>query len=56
MTNDRLYLDDILEAIERIERYTAAGQEALLRDELVQTWVVHHIQTSAKRYEPDPLT
>jgi uncharacterized protein with HEPN domain len=37
-------LEDILEAIERIERYTADGREPFDKDELVQTWTVHHIQ------------
>lgn len=44
MRKDRLYLADILEAIERIDRYTAAGLEAFDRDELVQTWVVRHLE------------
>lgn len=34
---------DILEAIDRIERYTAQGRDAFDRDELVQTWIVHHL-------------
>jgi uncharacterized protein with HEPN domain len=37
-------LQDILEAVERIERYAKRGREAFERDELVQTWVVHHLQ------------
>ena len=44
MRDDRVYLLDILEAIERIEKYTAQGREAFEVDELIQTWVVHHIQ------------
>ena len=44
MRDDRERLRDILEAIERIERYTAKGREEFERDELIQTWVVHHIQ------------
>ena len=44
MRDDRVYLLDILEAIERIEKYTAQGREAFEADELIQTWVVHHIQ------------
>jgi uncharacterized protein with HEPN domain len=41
--DDRVRLGDILEAIERIEKYAGEGREALYRDELVQTWVVHHL-------------
>ncbi len=34
---------DILEAIERIEKYAVEGKLAFEADELIQTWVVHHI-------------
>ncbi len=34
----------MIEAIERIERYAARGRKAFETDELLQTWVVHHIQ------------
>ena len=44
MRSDRERLLDVIEAIERIEKYTAQGREAFERDELVQTWVVHHLQ------------
>lgn len=44
MRNDRLRLLDILEAIERIEKYAAQGREAFAQDELIQTWIVHHLQ------------
>jgi uncharacterized protein with HEPN domain len=50
--DDRLH--DILEAIERIERHTATGR-ASLDDELVGTWVVHHLQIlgeAARRLSP----
>jgi uncharacterized protein with HEPN domain len=39
--NERLL--DILEAIERIEKYAVEGKPAFEADELIQTWVVHHI-------------
>lgn len=44
MKNDRERILDVLEAIERIERYSKRGREAFEREELLQTWVVHHIQ------------
>lgn len=44
MREDRERLLDIQEAIERIEKYAAQGQEAFERDELIQTWIVHHLQ------------
>ncbi len=34
---------DILEAIERIEKYASRGREAFDRDELIQNWKVNHI-------------
>jgi len=40
--NERLL--DILEAIEEIERYAVRGREAFLQDEMVQVWMVHHLQ------------
>ncbi|MFQ6132407.1 MAG: DUF86 domain-containing protein [Armatimonadota bacterium] len=43
MRDDRARLQDILEAIERIERYAKKGRDAFQSDELIQTWMVHHI-------------
>jgi uncharacterized protein with HEPN domain len=42
--SDHQRLADILEAIERIERHTSAGRDEFDASELVQTWVLHHIQ------------
>lgn len=44
MRSERERLLDILEAIERIEKYTQDGEGAFEADELIQTWVVHHIE------------
>src|ERR1039457_3499933 len=41
--DDRERLRDVLEAIEQIEKYTLRGQEALANEELLQTWVAHHL-------------
>ena len=54
MRDDRVRLGDILEAIERIEKYAGEGREALYRDELVQTWVVHHLMISARHAALSP--
>lgn len=43
MRNERERLLDILEAIERIEKYGEEGKDAFEADELIQTWIVHHI-------------
>ena len=34
---------DILEAIDRIEKYAEEGKVAFQADELIQTWMVHHL-------------
>ncbi|MCZ7673554.1 MAG: DUF86 domain-containing protein [Chloroflexi bacterium] len=34
----------MIEAIERIEKYTESGRGTFDDDELVQTWVIHHLQ------------
>jgi uncharacterized protein with HEPN domain len=44
LRSDRELLLDILEAIEKIERYASKGKDTLFGDELVQTWIVYHFQ------------
>jgi uncharacterized protein with HEPN domain len=44
MRDESERLRDILEAIERVEKYAARGRAAFDEDELVQTWMVHHIE------------
>jgi len=44
MRNDYQRVLDIQEGIERIEKYTAGGRIEFDRSELVQTWVLHHLQ------------
>jgi uncharacterized protein with HEPN domain len=49
-------LRDILEAIERTEKYAANGKAAFDQDELVQVWIVHHLQVigeAARSLGPD---
>ena len=43
MRGERGRLLDILEAIERIEKYAEEGKDVFEADELIQTWVLHHI-------------
>ena len=43
MRSARERLLDILEAIERIEKYARKGKTAFLKDELIQNWMVNHI-------------
>ena len=44
MRDDRERILDIQEAIARIERHASRGRQAFEQDELIQTWVVHHLQ------------
>ena len=44
MRDPRERLRDVLEAIERIERYAARGRDAFEGDELLQSWFVRHLQ------------
>lgn len=43
MRSEKERLLDILEAIERIEKYALEGKEAFENDELIQNWMVNHI-------------
>ncbi|MBI3246259.1 MAG: DUF86 domain-containing protein [Deltaproteobacteria bacterium] len=56
MRDDRERLLDIQEAIARIEKYTVQGQEAFEQEELIQNWIVHHLQIigeAARSLSPD---
>lgn len=43
MRDDRERIKDILEAITLIEKYAVKGKDAFERDELIQTWILHHL-------------
>jgi len=43
MRDDRERLQDIRDATAQIQKYTIRGREACERDELIQTWIVHHL-------------
>ena len=44
MRSDRERLLDILEAIEKIEQHALISRDAFDENELIQVWVVHHLQ------------
>lgn len=44
MRDDRERLLDIQDAIDRIDKYAARGRLAFEQDELIQNWMVRHIQ------------
>ncbi len=58
MRDDRIRLEDIVEAAEAIEKYAARGRPAFEQDELIQSWIVRHLQNigeAARRYRPDAV-
>ncbi|HXH08952.1 MAG TPA: DUF86 domain-containing protein [Alphaproteobacteria bacterium] len=44
MRDPRERLRDMVEAIEHIERYASRGRDTFERDELIQNWIVRHLQ------------
>jgi uncharacterized protein with HEPN domain len=44
MRDPKIRLRDMLEEIEEIQRYSSRGKEAFDGDELVQSWVLRHLQ------------
>ncbi len=44
MRDDTEKLLDINDAIERIDKYAVRGKETFQKEELIQTWIVHHLQ------------
>ena len=44
MRTDRERLLDIAEAIQRIESYANRGRAEFEASELIQTWIIHHLQ------------
>lgn len=45
MRSDTERLKDIQEALAKIEKYTLRGRVVFFEDELIQTWVLFHLQT-----------
>ena len=44
MRDDRLWLLDMLDAIDKIEKYSAKGKQAFYEEELIQVWIIYYIQ------------
>ena len=56
MRSDLEILADMLEALENIERYVPRGRQAFEIDELLQVWIVRHLQIigeAASRISPE---
>jgi len=45
MRDDREKIRDILDAISHIEKYAVKGRKDFERDELVQIWMIYHLET-----------
>ncbi len=43
MRDDRERLRDMFEAISQIEQYAIQGKDRFTEDELIQTWMIHHL-------------
>lgn len=43
MRNDKERWQDILESIEKIEKYLQKGKDKFYSDELIQTYIIHHL-------------
>jgi len=44
MRDDKVRLNDILEALEHIEKYAVKGQTAFEADKLIQVWFLRHLR------------
>jgi len=44
MRDDRERLQDIQEAIAKIEKYAVRGRQVFEEDELIQIWMIHNLQ------------
>jgi uncharacterized protein with HEPN domain len=42
--SDASRVDDIAKAIDAIDRYAQRGRDEFFRDELIQTWMLHHLE------------
>jgi len=56
MRDDKERLLDIQEAIERIEKYSIKGKQEFENEELIQNWIIYHLQIigeAATRFNDD---
>ncbi|MBF2057100.1 MAG: DUF86 domain-containing protein [Cyanobacterium sp. T60_A2020_053] len=44
MRDDSERIRDIQECLDSIEKYSVRGKRAFFEDELIQTWIIHHLQ------------
>jgi len=48
LRDDRAWLLDILEALLKIEKYAAKGEQEFYKEELIQVWIIHYIQIAGE--------
>ena len=56
MRDNKERLIDIQEAIERIEKYSMRGKQEFENEELIQNWIIYHLQIigeAASRFNED---
>ncbi len=44
MRKQKEWLEDILEAIKQIEKYAVKGEKEYSQNELIQKWMIYHLQ------------
>jgi uncharacterized protein with HEPN domain len=44
MRRDLERVQDMLDCLNNIDRYAVRGEGAFFEDELIQTWILHHLQ------------
>lgn len=54
MRDPRERLREMVEAIEHIERYASPGRDTFERDELIQNWIVRHLQIIGEAAQATP--
>lgn len=48
MRDHRERLRDIQEAISQIQKYSKQGKEDFFEEELIQVWIIHHLQITGE--------
>src|SRR5687767_1147686 len=48
MRSVRQRLQDIIEAIDNVQRYAVRGRDAYFDDELIRVWIIHHLQIAGE--------
>jgi hypothetical protein len=52
LRDDIGHLRDMVEAIEKIEKYVAVGYQAFRQNKRTQVWIIHHLQIIGEGHKP----